>query len=269
VTTQKLLTSIKALVIDMDGVLWRGDTALPGLQAFFQFVRRHDIPFTLATNNATKTPEQYLDKLAHLGVAVKEEDILTSAVASAAYLHQMLPAGARVHVVGEHGLRQALTNAGFDLGDQGRVEAVVAGLDTTITYEKLKIATRLIRGGARFVGTNPDRTLPLEDGIAPGAGAILAALEAATEVKPTIIGKPEPTMFKLALKRMGADAAQTAMIGDRLETDIWGGQRAGLATILVLSGVSTRAQTMASSIRPTWIFGGIEELTRVWQEALA
>lgn len=268
-TTQDTLASIRALVIDMDGVLWRGDTALPGLHDLFDFLRRRDIPFTLATNNASKTPQQYLQKLARLGVQVRPEEVLTSSLASAAYLRQKLPSGAAVHVLGQDGLRQAVHEAGFQVRDDHEpVAAVVAGIDFELTYEKLKLATRHILAGAHFVGTNPDRTFPLDDGLAPGAGAILAALEAATGVKPTIIGKPGPLMFEQALQRMGVDAAHTAMLGDRLETDILGGHNAGLRTILVLTGVNSKEDLAGAPVPPTWVFSGIDALTAAWARAV-
>ncbi|MDY7040496.1 MAG: HAD hydrolase-like protein, partial [Chloroflexota bacterium] len=137
-----------------------------------------------------------------------------------------------------------------------------------VTYDKLRRATLLIRAGARFIGTNPDRTFPSEEGIVPGNGAILAAIETATDVTPLTIGKPEPTLFQMALKRMSADPAHTAVIGDRLETDILGGINAGLLTILVLSGVVTHADLVASDVRPHLVFEDIDHLRQAWLTAL-
>jgi 4-nitrophenyl phosphatase len=151
---------------------------------------------------------------------------------------------------------------------EDEADYVVAGLDRYATYAKLARATRFIRHGARFIGTNPDRTWPGENEITPGAGAILAFLEAATDVKPFIVAKPEPIMFQQALARMGSRPEETVMIGDRLETDILGGQRAGLKTIMVLSGVHTEADIEKQGIHPDWIFRDIGELTQAWQELL-
>lgn len=265
-TDYESLSTVHALVIDMDGVLWRGETPLPGLNAFFDLLQERDIRFILATNNASKTPEQYLGKLKRFGVDIERDKILTSSLVTAAYLQAQLPPGAPVHVLGEEGLRRAVEEAGFALRQdhEGPVEAVVVGIDFSLTYEKLKRATLFIRAGARFIGTNPDRTLPIEGGLAPGTGAILVALETATDVKPTVIGKPGPIMFQHALQQMQANLVHTAMLGDRLETDIAGGHSAGMRTILVLSGASRREDLARARVQPTWIFSHIEELTRKW-----
>lgn len=260
------LTRIKALAIDMDGVFWLGDQPLPGITKFFDFLHARRIPYILATNNASKTPEQYLGKLAGFGVTVERDAVLTSALATAAWLSGELPAGSRVYVLGQDGLREAMRGAGFEvMPDSSQpVAAVVAGMDFTLTYDKLKHAALLIRGGARYVGTNGDLTFPSHEGIVPGAGSILAALQAATGVKPTVIGKPEPLMFEIAVKKMGSSPAETAMIGDRLETDILGGQRAGLKTILVATGVDSAKTVPVKGITPDAIFSGIDELADVW-----
>jgi 4-nitrophenyl phosphatase len=261
------LNEIQALVIDMDGVLWRGNDPLPGLIEFFDLLHTRSIPFMLATNNATKTPAQYVQKLAGFGVMVRPASILTSSLATAAYLQQEFNPGATVYVLGQDGLREAMQDAGFSLVDDASrpADIVVAGLDTTLTYEKLKHAALLIRRGARFVGSNGDLAFPAEEGLAPGAGAILAALEAATGVAPIVIGKPERLMFDIAVQKLGSRPEQTAMLGDRLETDILGGQRAGLKTILVTTGVDNEDSIPQKDIHPDAVFSGIQELTQVMQ----
>jgi len=259
------LDKIQAVMCDMDGVLWRGDRAMPGLTEFFSFLREHHIRFVLATNNATRTAAQYAEKLAEFGVRVFEAEILPSCDVVSDYLKTVTPPGTRVFVVGEAALADSIRARGFVVND-AEAEIVVAGLDRQATFAKLAQATRLIRHGARFVGTNPDKTWPGENEIMPGAGAILAFLEAATEVKPFIVSKPEPIMFQQAMARMGSRPETTVMIGDRLETDILGGQCAGLKTILVLSGVSAEADIEQMGIRPDWIFRDIGELTQVWRK---
>ncbi|MBN1991305.1 MAG: HAD-IIA family hydrolase [Anaerolineae bacterium] len=262
------LADIQALVIDMDGVLWRADTPLPGLIEFFDFLQHQAIAFVLATNNASKTPEQFLQKLAKFGVTtVRPEHILTSALATAAYLKQEYKNGAKVYVVGQEGLRQAMHHAGFTvLPDSSQpADVVVAGIDFELTYEKVKHAALLIGDGARFVGTNGDLTFPIEGGrFIPGSGSILALIEAATGVKPTTIGKPERYMFDLAMQQMGSTPARTAALGDRLETDIWGAQRAGLKTIMVLTGVDNEDSISLKGIQPDVIFEDIAELRQYW-----
>lgn len=247
----------------MDGVLWRGETPMPGLVAFFSSLRRLGITFVLATNNASRTPEQYLAKLAGMGVQAARDEILTSAQAAALYLSRRSKNGARVFAIGEQGVREALLEQGFSLCGLYETEAqfVVVGMDRGLSWDKLASATLNIRAGAAFVGTNPDVTLPTERGLTHGNGAILAALQTATGVAPTIIGKPEPIMYHTALARLGGSPADTAAVGDRLETDILGAKRAGLPSILVLSGVTSREQLDGADVQPDWVFDDIAALT--------
>jgi 4-nitrophenyl phosphatase len=259
------LRQVQNLIIDMDGVLYRGSEAIPGTDSFVRFLRERGISFVLATNNSTRTPRQYVDKLAAMGVTVHCSEVLTSAQATAGYLAGIAPPGTRVFVVGQDGLWAALSEVGFDLVED-EAEYVVVGMDFAVGYERLAQATLLIRAGARFVGTNPDRTFPSERGIVPGAGALLAFLEAATDVTPTVIGKPGTTMMEQSLIRMGAQPDTTAMLGDRLETDILAGQRAGLVTLLVLSGVTDRTLLGKSEIQPDLVFRDVEHLHAVWEE---
>lgn len=255
------LSDIHAYAIDADGVLWHGETALPGFVEFFEFLRQNDIPFAIVTNNATKTQQDMVEKCERLGVEIAPHEVVTSSIATAEYLKTQYPTGTRLHAIGV-GVRHALEEAGFVLADKN-VKAVVVGMDFTLDYPRLRTAALLINAGARFIGTNPDRSFPFEDGFAPGNGAILAALAAATDVEPFIIGKPETPMFEIALRHLGSDAAHTAMLGDRLETDILGGQRAGLKTMLVLSGITSAELLAKSDIQPDWVFDGIDELTKI------
>jgi 4-nitrophenyl phosphatase len=258
------LADITHLIIDMDGVLYRGDEPVPGLREFFATLRRRPIPFILATNNSTRTPQQYADKLGRMGVEISPTEVLTSGQATARALAGEYPPGTRVHVFGMPSLREAMLEEGFVLADED-VALVVASMDREISYEKLKRATLLIRGGARFVATNRDPTYPSEEGLLPGTGSMIAALETASGIEPVAIGKPEPTMFRLAMAHMDATPETTATIGDRLDTDILGGQRAGLITICVLSGSVTRAE--AEAFGPDFIFEDISHLLATWQAA--
>jgi len=262
------LTSIRNLIIDMDGVLYRESDPTPGLIEFFDFLVQRGIRFVLATNNSTRTPEQYVNKMAGMGVQITPADLITSAQATAAYLRGITPPGTPVYAIGQDGLISALQEAGLVL-ENDRARFVVAGMDIDITYEKLKTATLLIRRGATFVGTNPDTTLPTPEGFAPGTGAILAAIEAATGVAPTIIGKPEPTMFRQAMARLGATPADTAALGDRLETDILAAQRTGLLSLLVLTGATNRALLVESEIQPDLAFEDIADLWEKWDRAFS
>lgn len=268
------LDNIRALIVDMDGVLWHGDKALPGLIEFFKTLRERQIRFILATNNASLTPEQYVSKLERMGVKVALNEILTSGMATALYLKEHAdPESTQIFVVGEEGARKPLLDLGFKLTDLYEVKGhdsndltkgadiVVCGKDETITWAKLATATLNIRAGAKFIGTNADITLPTERGVILGNGAILAALEVATGIKPTIIGKPEPIMYQQALAMLGIDFNEAAAIGDRLDTDILGAVRTGLRSILVLTGISSEQDVKNSDYQPTWIFPDICAIT--------
>jgi 4-nitrophenyl phosphatase len=257
------IADITHLIIDMDGVLYRGDQPMACLPEFIAFLRERPIPFILATNNSTRTPQEYADKLARMGVQVSPAEILVSGQATARYLAREYPRGTRVHVFGMPALKQALTDEGFVLADED-VQLVVGSMDRAVTFEKLKRATLLIRGGARFIATNLDPTNPSEEGLVPGTGAMIAALEAASGVKPTSIGKPKPIMYQLAMDQMGARPETTAAIGDRADTDILGGKRAGLITICVLSGSSDRAEAEAAGA--DMIFDDIAHLLHTWRQ---
>lgn len=252
--------AIKAIISDMDGVLWRGAQALPGMTEFFDFLFKREISFVLATNNSRNTPADYVRKLASMGVdGIQPCHIVTSGTATSMTLQAQYPAGTRVYVVGGHGLKQLLRDAGFVLADHD-AELVVCGIDFDLTYDKLKTATLLIRGGARFIGTNPDSSFPSPEGLVPGAGSILALLESASGCAPTIIGKPERAMFEAALRQAGAKARETLMIGDRIGTDIIGAGTLGIQTALVMTGVETEASLRASEAQPDYDFAGLPEL---------
>lgn len=251
---------IRAVVADMDGVLWRGEQPLPGLKAFFALLRRRNLAWALATNNSSRTRQDYVDKLARMGVQdAPAERIVTSATATAAWLQRRYRPGTRVHVFGGDGLRAELQAAGFCPADED-VAVVVAGLHRRLSYEDLHRASHLIRAGARFIGTNPDTTFPAANGIAPGAGSLLAALQAASGVDPFIIGKPHAPMFEAALSLLGSDPAQTLMVGDRLNTDILGAAQAGMRTALVLTGITTRAALDASTLQPDLVCASLPAL---------
>jgi 4-nitrophenyl phosphatase len=252
----------------MDGVLYRGHTPIPGAADFLDALRRAETPFLLLTNNSARTPVQYVAQLARMGIQVNEDRILTSGQATATYLRQTAAEGSRIFLIGEEGVRTALRQEGFTLRDDAGVDYVVVGFDRALTYDKLQTAALAIRAGASFVGTNPDRTLPTEAGLMPGNGAILAAIQTATDVAPLIIGKPQPIIFELALDRLATEADETAMIGDRLDTDILGAGQCGLITVLVLSGVTDRQQLVASGPVPDLVYEDIAAFHRDWQQAI-
>ncbi len=255
---------IKALILDMDGVLWRDAAPIGDLKAIFASIARLGLQVSLATNNATKTVPEYLEKLAGFGVTLEASQIITSALATANVLKKKFPQGGAVFVIGENGIQRALEAAGFQPTSDAQVDmqpvALVASFDRTLTYAKLRRAALYIRSGVPFYGTNPDRTFPTPQGLIPGAGATLAALEAATDTHPIVIGKPSPSMFSLALERMGVLPEETLAVGDRLETDIAGGQAAGCKTALLLSGVTSRERAEAWRPAPDVIANNLAEL---------
>lgn len=251
-------TNIKSLVLDMDGVLWREIEPIGNLPMVFQRLKER-YSFVLATNNGTKTVRQYQEKLAGFHVDIEPWQIITSAQAAADYLNGLFPQGGPVYIFGENGLVEALREKGFYHAETG-VLSVVAGMNRTLSFDKLKDATLLIRSGAPFIGTNPDLTFPTPEGLIPGAGSLLACLEAASGVKPLIIGKPEPYMYDVAKKRLGTSDEEMLAVGDRLTTDILGAQRAGCKSALVLSGVTTLEEVHAWIPQPDFIARDLSEL---------
>ena len=275
------IENIGGLIIDMDGVLWHGDNPIKGLKAFFSTLRDLAVPFILATNNASLTQQQYVDKLNKMGVSVGFDEILTSSMATANYLDLHFPADKRrIFVIGEDGLRQPLIEQGFILTDLYQVnqpdkgildqgaDIVVSGLDRQLTWDKLATATLNIRAGAQFFATNMDTTLPTELGEVVGNGGTIAALVAATGIDPISIGKPEPILYQQALTKLGIQADETIAIGDRLNTDILGAVNAGMRSIMVLTGVSTEQDIADVAYQPTWVMADIQEVSQILRQSL-
>jgi 4-nitrophenyl phosphatase len=246
----KKLAGIRSLILDMDGVLWRDTDAIGDLPGIFAQILNAGLKVVMATNNASRTPLQHLQKLAAFGVPNLEPwQVVSSIDATVAYLLRKYPQGSSVYVVGEPPLSEALSEAGF-VNSPVDAGAVVAAIDRDLTYKKLSQAALLIRAGAEFIGTNPDKSFPTPEGLVPGAGAILAALESACDVSPVILGKPSPAMYKLAMQRLGTLPVETLVVGDRPETDMAGAQTIGCRTALVLSGVTTTDQAFRWQPKP-------------------
>ena len=261
------LKNLRAALIDFDGTLWRGHSVTPGAADLFNLLQARGIAYRVATNSAIKPASVYSRALLSAGLPVEEAQVITVSAATAAYLRNRLPSGSRVYVVGQDGLHQALADAGFNiLPDASQaVDAVVVGGDLTLTYEKLKHATLLIQQGALFIGTNPDVVYPVAEGLAPECGANLAFLTATTGVQPEVVGKPQPHLFQMSLQTLDVPPAQAVMIGDRLETDIHGAQRAGLRAILVCTGVDNAESVARKGIRPDLVVTDLGELARLWR----
>ena len=260
-----MLNNIQSLIIDMDGVLWRENAPIGDLPAIFARLRERGLKFIFATNNGSRTPGQYLERLAEFGLDVEPWQVITSALCAAEMLKKRLPTGGEVFVVGEDGIKQALQDQGFEIADIESAEnsiAVMISLDRKVNFEKMREATLLVRRGVPFYATNPDKTFPTPRGEIPGAGAWISVIVTATGVEPIYAGKPFPFLMEMALERLGTKNENTLVVGDRLETDIAAGQAVGCPTALVLSGVSTRAQAQAWNPRPDFIVEDLDALVK-------
>jgi NagD protein len=252
------MDGIKNYLTDMDGVIVRGPTLIPGAVEFIQRLREQEIPFLILTNNSEYTPRDLQVRLSFLGLEVPNNAIFTSALATAQFLHSQRPGGS-AFVIGESGLTTALHDVGYVLTDRDP-EYVVLGETTTYSFQRITRAIRLITNGALFIATNPDVMGPGEGGIVPATGSVAALISAATGVKPYYVGKPNPLMMRTALRTLNAHSENSVMIGDRMDTDIVAGIESGLRTILVLSGVTSREQVERFPYRPTWIRDSIADI---------
>jgi 4-nitrophenyl phosphatase len=241
-------SNIKALILDMDGVVWKSDTPIGDLASTFGRIRARGLKFVFATNNGTRSPEEYQEKLAGLGVDVEAWQVVTSALGIAFMLAQKYPRGTQVFMIGGNGIRVALEEKGFEIlsiENAPQAQVLVMGIDRDINFQKVAEATLLVHAGIPFYTTNTDRTFPTPRGEIPGSGAWLSVITTATGVEPIVAGKPFPYMLELALERLGTKKEETLVVGDRLETDIAAGQAVGCPTALMLSGISTKAQAQA------------------------
>ncbi len=253
-----------AFIFDLDGCLYRGNSVIEGAPEVMEALRRRGREILFLTNNSTKSPKQYVEKLAGMGIAAKEADIMTSSIATAQYMRGI--GKGSCYAIGEEGLRAALRSKGFELLDEGRAseaEYMVCGLDMQVSYEKLAAACFAIQNGAKFIATNADPNLPVEGGYLPGAGSIVQAIATATGVKPLIVGKPSSRIMQMSLERLGTAPDMTVMVGDTLNMDIKAGRAAKLFTILVLTGAVTKAAVNASKIKPDIVLESIAELLRL------
>lgn len=257
---------IKALILDMDGVIWRGDAPIGDLPAIFDRIRARGLKYVFATNNSTRTSEQYVQILESLGVEAETWQVVTSSQSAAHAVAQAFPRGTKVFMIGEDGIRMALEDRGFEIlpvEEAPEAKAVVMGIDRGINFQKAVEATLLVRSGIPFYVTNMDKTFPTPRGEIPGSGAWVSVITTATGVQPIIAGKPFPFLMDLALEKLGTTKEETLVVGDRLETDIAAGQAVGCPTALVLSGVSTRLQAEAWRPAPTIIAGSLSELVGI------
>ncbi len=252
------MKGIKNYLTDMDGVIVRGPSLIPGAADFVKRLQARDIPFLIVTNNSEYTPRDLQMRLAYMGLQVQPDEIFTSALATAQFLHSQRPDG-RAFVIGESGLTTALHEVGYTLTDQ-EPEYVVVGETTTYSFQRITRAIRFINAGARFIATNPDVSGPGEGGTVPATGAVAALISAATGVKPYFVGKPNPLMMRTALRTLNAHSEESVMIGDRMDTDIVAGTESGLRTLLVLTGVTSREMIERFPYRPTWVCESVADV---------
>ncbi len=251
-------SEIDCWLTDMDGVLVHENRAIPGAAELLQQWQDQGAPFLVLTNNSIFTPRDLSARLRASGLHVPEESIWTSALATADFCRSQIPEGS-AFIIGEAGLTTAMHEAGFIITESDP-DYVIVGETRNYSFEAITKAIRLIGNGARFIATNPDATGPSQDGPLPATGAIAALIEKATGKSPYVVGKPNPMMFRSAMNRIGAHSENTAMIGDRMDTDIVAGIEAGLHTVLVLTGISDQAEIDRYPFRPDEILGSVAEL---------
>jgi len=249
---------IECWLTDMDGVLVREDRAIPGAAELIAHWADTGQPYLVLTNNSIFTARDLSARLAASGLNVPEERIWTSALATAAFLHQQKPGGS-AFVIGEAGILTALHDAGFVMTETDP-DFVVVGETRNYSFEAITKAIRLINAGSRFISTNPDATGPSPEGPLPATGAINALITKATGKQPYIVGKPNPMMFRSALNKIGAHSHNTAMIGDRMDTDVVAGMEAGLRTFLVLTGITQREDIKRYPFRPNHVLSSVADL---------
>ena len=251
----------KAFICDMDGVIYHGNKLLPGVKEFVNWLKINKKHFLFLTNSSAKTPRELRNKLLTMGLDVNENNFYTSALATAAFLRQQCPGGS-AFVIGETGVTNALYDAGFTMNNTNPDYVVVSESSSTYNYDNLEIAVNLVLNGAKLIGTNPDMTGPTEKGINPGTGALIAPIELSTNSKAYFVGKPNPLMMRQALKKLNCSREETAIIGDRMDTDIIAGIESEITTILVLSGVTGEVDIGRFAYRPIHVINGVGDIPK-------
>jgi HAD superfamily hydrolase (TIGR01457 family) len=251
-------------LVDMDGTLYRGATAIPGAAAAVDTLREAGVAVQFLTNNATRSPRQYVEKLASMGIGAAADDVVTAGVVTADYLARE-HADDRAYVVGEPGFLDVLDEYGITVTDEpGETDVVVLSLDTGLDYDRFTRVLRAVTPETPIVATNPDRTKPGTDGIVPSAGLVIGAVEGMTGRMPdTVAGKPSEVTARFALDRLGVDAAECLLVGDRLDTDIQMGVVVGATTVLVRTGVTDDTELEASNVEPDYVLDSIADIGEV------
>lgn len=250
----------KGFMCDMDGVIYHGNLLLPGVREFVEWLKSSGKEFLFLTNSSERSPEELRQKLLRMGLNVGEEHFYTSALATARFVAKQAP-GCSAYVIGAPGLMKALYDVGVTMNDVDP-DYVIVGETTNYNYDNIIHAVKLVRQGARLIGTNSDLTGPTESGIVPATRALIAPIELATEKTAYFVGKPNPLMMRTGLKMLGCHSAEAVMIGDRMDTDIIAGIETGLDTVLVLTGCTTRESVEEYPYRPTFILDGVGDIVK-------
>jgi len=248
----------KGFISDMDGVIYHGDKLLPGVKEFVRWLKKENKRFLFLTNSSERTPRELQEKLHRLGVNVDRNVFYTSALATAQFLSSQKPKGT-AFIIGEAGLINAMYNAGYTMNNIDP-DYVVVGDTRNYSYEKLEQAVNLVLKGARLIGTNPDLTGPVENGIAPATKALISPIELATGKQAYFVGKPNPLMMRIAVKKLGVRREDAVIIGDRMDTDIIAGIESEIDTLLVLSGISSRETIDEFPYMPRYVLQGVGEI---------
>jgi NagD protein len=252
--------SYRGWLFDLDGTIYLGERLVPGAAELVGALRGEGRRVAFLSNKPLETRADYARKLTRLGVPAEADDVINSSLVLARHLRS-LDAGAPVFVIGEAPMREEMRAHGFEVRDDARVRWVVIAFDRTFTYAKLDTALQAVKGGARLIATNPDRTCPVEGGEIPDCAGMIAAVEAVTDRRvEAIVGKPSPIILEVALAALGVPAAETVIVGDRIETDVAMGKRSGLATILVLSGVTRADDPRIAALAPDHVVRSVEDL---------
>lgn len=254
-TDNKAIGAKAGFICDMDGVLYYGNTLLPGAKPFVEWLTAADKKYLFLTNSSARSPRELSEKLERMGLQVNPQRFYTSAMATASFLASQCPGGS-CYVIGEPGLINALYEVGFSMNDASP-DYVVVGETQGYNYDRITRAVRLVRRGARLIGTNPDLTGPVEEDIVPATGSLMTPIELASGCKAYYTGKPNPLMMRIALQKLGCRREETIIIGDRMDTDIVAGIEAQIDTILVLSGVTSEADLRQFAYRPRYMYASI------------
>ncbi|QAR51821.1 TIGR01457 family HAD-type hydrolase [Bacillus aerophilus] len=253
----------KGYLIDLDGTMYKGTEKIEEAGQFVHKLNESNIPYLFVTNNSSRTPKQVAEKLVSFDIPATEEQVFTTSMATANYIAEQKK-DASVYVIGEEGIQQAIKEKGLSFGQED-ADFVVVGIDRGITYEKLAVGAIAIRQGAQFVSTNGDIAIPTERGLLPGNGSLTSVLTVTTTVQPTFIGKPESIIMEQAMRVLGTDVSETLMVGDNYDTDIMAGMNAGMDTLLVHTGVTTKELLQKYDKQPTYVIDSLSE----WIERLS